>query len=113
VKEPNFVQIIDLKKYHSHEDGSIEYNHQEVDRGEMCYFALPMDMPAYLRAYRLLSEIDSKSGGEIKALEGWLAEFDAFTLGVKVFVRIDRGGTLKVFAEDSEGIAKLGEWSRE
>lgn len=83
---------------------------------------LPFDMPAFMTAYRLVEEGDepeelNKGNGRtapaLSKIRGWTFEVNCFTMGVKVYVRIDRqDGTLKVFAEDSEGTTKLEEWSK-
>lgn len=115
-RQPYYVQLVDLKGFHSNPDGSLTSQRKPVDRGEQCYFNLPFDMPAYLRAMRLLDQEPNPPGRTpevMNVLVGWTLELDLFTRGVKVYVRLGRDGTLKVFAEDSEGMTKLAEWETE
>lgn len=75
---------------------------------------MPLDMPVYVRAHRLMQDTEDhnpKRKQYSRALKGHTLEIDCFTFGVKLFVRLGRDGTLKVFAEDSDGTAKLEEWS--
>jgi hypothetical protein len=115
-RNPNIVQLLDLKKFHSNPDGTLTSREGVTDRGEQCYFNLPFDMPAYLRAMRLLDQEPTPPGRTpdvMNVLVGWTLELDLFTRGVKVYVRLGRDGTLKVFAEDAEGMTKLAEWEME
>lgn len=74
----------------------------------------PFETPAYLRAYRLFKSKDDPTnpGSGLRALAGTTLEVDAYTFGVKVFIRFGMDGTLKVFAEDGDGTIKLEEWSK-
>ena len=49
------VQLIDLTDTRSNPDGKLTRNEQVVERGEMCYFASPYDLPAYVRFWRRLT----------------------------------------------------------
>lgn len=78
---------------------------------------LPYDAPAYVRVHRLLRNEEQLNKGNRKeqsqrSVIGFTVEVDCFNMGVKVYVRIGRDGTLKVFAEDEEGTVKLEEWSK-
>jgi hypothetical protein len=76
---------------------------------------MPIDMPVYVRAHRLLSdtkEHNPKKGVFSQALRGHTLEVDCFTYAVKLFIKIDRQkGTLSVFAEDADGMEKIVEWT--
>jgi hypothetical protein len=73
----------------------------------------PTDMPLYVRAFRLEGTItDAEDGREVPALKGWTLQLDAWTFGVKVYVRIGMDGTLKLFVEDGEDMTKLGHWEK-
>jgi hypothetical protein len=67
---------------------------------------LPFDLPVYATAYRLVQPTEDHDPPmrDSQAMLGWTVVLDAFTHGVKVYVRIGlQDGTLKVFVEDSEG----------
>lgn len=83
--------------------------------------ALPFDMPAYLTAYRLVEEGeelemlhkgDGRTAPSLRSIKGWTFEVNCFTYGVTVYVRLDRDGSLKVFAKDGDGTEKIGEWQK-
>lgn len=67
----------------------------------------PYETPAYVRAHRLMSDVEGEPSGFV----GTTLEVDAFTFGVKVFIRFGMDRTLKIFAEDGDGTIKLEEWS--
>lgn len=80
----------------------------------------PFDMPVFVKAFRLTDEepdmLHSGNGEmrhSIRTLKGWTLELDAFTFDVKLYVRIGRDGTLRVFAEDDAGMEKVAEWSKQ
>lgn len=99
------VQLIDLEDLRSNPNGTLTRNHQEVDRGEMCYFASPYDMPMYMRFWRRLTDLVGGSRDNL----GSTAELDLFPWGVKVYVRHDRSrvkgvrGKIHIIIEDSDG----------
>lgn len=113
------VQLIDLTDTRSNPDGKLIRNEQEVPRGEMCYFASPYDMPAYVRFWRrLVDRSDRKRKIASADNLGTTMEIDAYTFGVKIYVRYDRaqtkGGTTKlmVIVEDHEGLETLATYER-
>ena len=111
------VQLLDLNNFKGHIDGTLTRNEREVPRGEMCYFASPYDMPAYVRFWRRLRK---KQEGKREVLhhEGVTMELDCFTFGVKVFVKHDmarvKGGTSKltIFIEDGDGMGEVASYER-
>lgn len=115
-KRLHLLTPVDLKKYHSNPDGSLEYERRGVDRERECFFRLPVDFPGYLRAMRILDANPVVTGpnGCAKAYNqlGSVLELDMYSFGVKVYIRHGRDGTLKVIAEDSEGRELLAEWSK-
>lgn len=102
------IQLIDLTDTRSNPDGTLTRNHNVVERGEMCYFASPYDMPAYLRFWRRLRD---KTVGKNSSMdnEGVTMELDCYTHGVKLYVRFDRAqtrgqrGKLIFILEDGDG----------
>lgn len=87
------------------------------------HLTFPFDLPTYMTVDRLMEvqadgtiEQGNKGGGRTaplqRALKGWTLTVDAYTFGVKVYIRIGRDGTLKVFAEDGDGIERIGEWEK-
>lgn len=110
------VQLLDLEGFRSHTDGSLTRNHQSVERGEMCYYATPMDLPAYVRFWRRIMRQDQSAKATVLDDLGVTMEFDAYTFGVKVYVRYDRPkqrgkrGTLLVMVEDHEGTETLARY---
>lgn len=97
-KHTRMIQLVDMDA----NSRPIGHDEHGTEDGERCYVRLPYDVPAYMRAMRLvdvLKQGKSTSSNHV----GWTIELDCFTLGVKVFVRIGRDGTLKVITEDSEG----------
>jgi hypothetical protein len=110
------VQLLDLRRYTSHKDGTLTRSNRTVDRGEMCYFATPMDMPAYVRFWRRITRQDQSENAVVLNDHGVTMEVDCFTFGVKVYVRYDRPtvrgsrGKLHVMVEDHEGIETLARY---
>lgn len=75
----------------------------------------PFDCPMYVRCYRLMSdtkEHDPKRKIFSQALKGHTLQVDAFTFGVKVYVRIGKDGNLKVIVEDSDGRETVAEYNK-
>lgn len=74
---------------------------------------LPNDIPIHLTCFRLMEEVEKQQGRKpLMGLAGWTVVLDAMTFGVKLYVRVGRDGTLKVFAEDETGREKLVEWNK-
>lgn len=82
-------QTVDLNRYNG-EDGERQRDYTDGSRG----FCLPNDMPAYAKVHRLFGD----DGG----LTGHTLELDAFLLGVKVFIRHDRSGSIKIFTQEND-----------
>jgi len=71
---------------------------------------LPNDVPVYGRAHRLLGPT---ADGESEGLKGWTVELDAWTFGVKVFLRIGMDSTMKLFIQEGDDKPiKLEEWDK-
>jgi hypothetical protein len=83
------VQLLDLEHHYSQPDGSLVRNNKKVDRGEMCYFASPMDFPAYVRFTRTVESVKEGTNTSIDHLST-TAEIDLYPVGVKIFVKWDR-----------------------
>lgn len=75
----------------------------------------PFDMPTYVRAHRLMQDTEDNNPPSLHstALKGFTLEVDAFTFGVKVFIRLGMDGTLRVFVQDSDGTEKVADYSKE
>lgn len=76
---------------------------------------VPFDMPLFARVFRLMEPTENHRPEQkvfSQELKGWTLEISAFTFGVKLYVRVGRDGTLKVFAEDGDGTTKLEEWKK-
>jgi len=69
---------------------------------------LPADIPVRLRCFRLLEDIETN----VKGLSGWTTVLDCINFGVKIYVRVGRDGTLRLFAEDEHGREKVREWRK-
>jgi hypothetical protein len=83
------VQLIDLENHYSNPDGTLTRNKKKVDRGEQCYFASPMDFPAYVRFTRTVEnwkEGTTTTGDHLSTT----AELDLYPAGVRIFVKYDR-----------------------
>lgn len=109
---------------------SVEANVPEYNRGpntpqpqrndsNITPINLPYDINAYVRAHRLVREPpeleekwDGTTGPTLTSIVGSTIEVDCFTYGVKIFVRMGKDGTLKLFAEDGDGITKYEEWKK-
>lgn len=76
---------------------------------------LPADVPVRMRAFRLVKEVPKSQGasGTCLALEGWTVQLDAYGFGVKIYLRVGRDGSMKLFCEDEQGREKLVEWSKD
>lgn len=73
----------------------------------------PLDMPLYLRVFRLMGDVTGDDGRTVEGLKGWTLQMDAWTFGVTVYLRIGRDGTLKLFAKDGDNPpVKLEEWTK-
>lgn len=76
---------------------------------------LPFELACYMRVVRILkaepepTKSATQYSGRISL--GTTVELDYYTMGVKIFVRHGKDGTLKVFTEDSEGRQVVAEWS--
>ena len=107
-KGTRIVQLIDLTDTRSNPDGKLTRNEQEVDRGEMCYFASPYDMPLYLRFWRRLTD-RTKGKNMTMDHDGTTMEVDCYPWGVKLYLRYDRAeergkrGKLIFILEDGDG----------
>jgi hypothetical protein len=112
------VQLLDLTDgFASGKDGTLTRNLQPVDRGEMCYYATPMEFPAYLRFWRRVSKVARSKTRDEYAHLGTTMELDVFQFGVKVYARWDmpdaEGNTkLKIIIEDQEGLTTVAEYER-
>lgn len=76
---------------------------------------MPFDMPIHVKAFRLMSdtkEHNPKHKVFSQGLKGHTLEVDAYTYGVKVYVRIGTDGNLKVIVEDSDGRETLAEYNK-
>lgn len=102
-RQPKEVDLAHLNQEPTaYEDGSLAVH-------------MPFDMPVYVRAFRLMSdtrEHDPKHKVFSQGLKGHTLQVDAFTFGVKVFVRVDTDGNLKVIVEDSDGRETVAEYNR-
>jgi hypothetical protein len=81
----------------------VDYTYANPDQGGVFP---PFDFPVYVQAFRLMQDTKDHAPPlkDSQAMLGWTLVVDAFTYGVKVYVRIGLvDGTLKVFVEDSEG----------
>lgn len=107
------VQLLDLRDFTSHPDGTLTRSHKQVERGEMCYFASPFDLPAYVRFWRRITKQEHGRKGVILADEGVTMELDLYTFGVKVYVKYERPklrgkrGSVSVIVEDADGFTNL------
>ena len=114
MSEPHIVQLVDLKKYHSNPDGTLEYDRHSADREGHKFFRLPMDFPGYLRALRVLKPGHGKLASKDHEHVATTLEIDVFTHGVKVYIRAgllsDR--SLKIIVEDSEGRSCVAAYER-
>lgn len=81
----------------------------------------PFDVPAIVEFFRLVEDVPReewlhKGEGNYqppqRALKGHTVKVTCSTYGVSFYIRIGGFGdrTLKVFAEDSDGMTKIGEW---
>jgi hypothetical protein len=118
-KGTRIVQLIDLTDTRSNPDGTLTRNEQEVSRGEMCYFASPYDMPMYLRFWRrLVDRSDKKRKIATADNLGTTMEIDAYTFGVKFYVKYDRAQKpgdptkLTLICEDGDGREVLVSYER-
>ena len=107
-KGTRVVQLIDLQDVRSNPDGTLTRNHVQLDRGEMCYFASPYDIPMYLRFWRRL--VDKTKGKNVTMDNlGNTMEMDFYTFGVKFYVKLDRPqakgepAKLSLIVEDGDG----------
>lgn len=114
VGEPHIVQLVDLRKYHSNPDGTLEYDRHAADREKHKFFRLPMDFPGYLRALRILKPNEGTLAASAHVQTATTLEVDCFTFGVKVFIRAGFVGdrTLKIIVEDSEGRTCVASYER-
>lgn len=107
-KGTRIVQLIDLTDTRSNPDGKLIRNEQEVPRGEMCYFASPYDMPMYIRFWRRLVDKTVRKNVSMDHL-GSTMEIDAYTFGVKFYLKLDRPqkngepAKLSFIVEDGDG----------
>lgn len=83
------VQLLDLEQHCSLPDGTLTRNHKKIERGEMCYFASPMDFPAYVRFMRTVANTKEGTNTSIDHLSTTI-EIDCYPAGIKVFVKFDR-----------------------
>lgn len=76
---------------------------------------LPADVPVRVRAFRLMEDVPKADGakGTCTALKGWTVQLDAYAFGVKIYLRVGRDGSMKLFCEDKDGREKLVEWSND
>lgn len=98
-----------------------QYEEDTVNLGHG-HLTFPFDFPTFMTLDRLMETVDGeveklhKGNGRmensLRGLKGWTLTIDCFTFGVKLYVRIGRDGTLKVFAEDGDGVTKLEEWTK-
>jgi hypothetical protein len=84
---------------------------------------LPYDWPGQLEFFRLVEDVPreewlNKGTGQlqppVRALRGHTLKVVCASYGVNFYIRIGFGPdrTLKIFAEDSEGREKIGEWQK-
>jgi hypothetical protein len=78
---------VDLEK--TSPGGALVRNERDTDRGAECYFASPMDFPAYLRFVRTVEWDEDGTMNTGNHLSTTL-EVDLYTLGVKVWLKYDR-----------------------
>jgi len=94
---------------------AVVYHRGKEDPELECFVMLPMDFPAYMRMLRILSkEAKAERRSQIPVHDhlGTTMELDFITMGVKVYIRHGRDGTLRVIGEDAEGRELLAEWKK-
>jgi hypothetical protein len=101
-RRPRYAAEIDLQLH----------ERERARRGESRGITLPADVPVHLRAFRLMEDMEDQDGRTVTRLGGWTVELDAFAFGVKVYMRVGRDGSLRLFCEDKDGREKLVEWSQ-
>jgi hypothetical protein len=98
-KKTRMVQLLDLDS----ETQPLGTDHHDTEWGPRCYVTMPYDVPMYMRIMRLVNTQVNGRKSHTGEQTGWTIELDAYTFGVKLWVRIGKDGTFKVFTEDSEG----------
>lgn len=101
------VQMIDLEYHNSMPDGSLVRNRKKIDRGEQCYFASPMDFPAYVRFTRTVESEKEGTSTHVN-VKSITAELDLYPAGIKVFVKWDKAKQQFVLmTQERDGKAKV------
>jgi hypothetical protein len=81
--------------------------------------AVPPDLPMYLSLHRLTQKTkdDNTADGGHRASNAYVGStltLDAFTFGVKVYVRHGRAdGTLRIYIEDTDGRELIAEYQEQ
>jgi hypothetical protein len=72
---------------------------------------LPNDIPIYLRAFRLVEQMKAE-GRDLPNVTGFTVLLDAFTFGVKVYLRIGKDGTMRLIVDDADGRNVVAKWEK-
>lgn len=118
MSERHLLQPIDLMADWAVGPGrSLTYTRGKKDPEEECFVRVPFEVPAYMRIVRILKEQpepvkhSTQYSGRVSV--GTTIELDYYTIGVKIYVRCGKDGTLRIITEDSDGRETVASWERD
>lgn len=119
-REPHFLQLCDLERFHSQKDGSLTYEEKVVDRRMICSYVTPYDFNGALRFMRVLEKVpiiganDWPLTGVSNSAVAVTMELDLWLIGVKLYVRQGKLGdkTTKIILEDADGRSLVAKYER-
>lgn len=118
MKGTHLCQPLDIESAWTVNGQTLIYHRRNQDPEEECFVKMPLDFPAYMRVIRLLKEDvepvkDPATQGTGRVTVGATMEVDFTGMGVKIWIRAGRDGTLRIITEDSDGREVVAKWERE
>jgi hypothetical protein len=116
--ERHLLQPLDLMAdWVVNEHNELTYTRNDRKPEEECFVRMPFEVPAYMRIVRILKhdpetlKHPTQYSGRVSV--GSTIELDYYTLGVKVYLRYGKDGTLRIITEDGDGRETVAKWERE
>lgn len=113
----HLLQPVDLAGTWAVNGQSLVYTRGNQDPEDEHFVKLGLEVPAYMRLVRILKkEVEPtkySTQGTGRVSVGATIELDYYTLGVKVYLRWGKDGTLRIITEDSDGRETVASWKKE
>lgn len=114
--DQHLLQPLDITSYWAIHDGQLTWTRRNVDPEDECFVKIPLEFPAYMRVLRILKAetepVTRQHEVPGRVTVGVTMELNFTGLGVKVYLRYGRDGTLRIITEDGDGREVLAKYER-